>query len=125
VYLGLDTKTKKKQYITRTVHGTKRQAEEILNELLVEAGHGSHAIVDGTVGDLAQRWLALASPSLSPTTDAEYRRLLDRLILPRFSKIKVRSLTAADLDSSMHSFSAAADRAADRSARRAFSMFTR
>jgi len=99
VYLGRDTKTKKKQYITRTIHGTKHQAEEILNELLVEAGHGSHAIVDGTVGDLAQQWLALASPSLSPTTDAEYRRLLDRLILPRFSKLKVRSLTAAKLDS--------------------------
>jgi integrase len=70
-----------------------------LNELLVEAGQSSNAIVDGTFGDLAQKWLELSSPTLSPTTLHEYERLLGRLILPKLGSVKVRALRAADLDS--------------------------
>jgi integrase len=87
-----------KRYLQRTIHGTKRQAEDVLNELLVEAGQSSNAIVDGTFGDLAQRWLELSSSTLSPTTLHEYERLLDRLILPKFGQTKVRAIRAADLD---------------------------
>jgi integrase len=98
VYLGRED-GKNKRYLQRTIHGTKRQAEDVLNELLVEAGQSSNAIVDGTFGDLAQQWLELTSPTLSPTTLHEYERLLDRLILPKFGKTKVRAIRAADLDS--------------------------
>ena len=97
VYLGRED-GKSKRYLQRTIHGTKRQAEDVLNELLVEAGQSSNAIVDGTFGDLAQRWLELSSTTLSPTTLHEYERLLDRLILPKFGKVKVRAIRAADLD---------------------------
>ena len=71
----------------------------MLNEMLVEAGRSSTAIVDGTFKDLAEKWLGLSSQTLSPTTVREYRRLLDRVILPRFGDRKVRTLVAADLDS--------------------------
>ena len=72
-----------------------------MNELLVETGQSSNAIVDGTFGELAQRWLELSSPTLSPTTLHEYERLLDRLILPKFGKTKVRAIRAAEFDSSV------------------------
>jgi integrase len=97
VYLGCEG-GKSKRYLQRTIHGTKRQAEDVLNELLVEAGQSSNAIVDGTFGDLAQQWLDLSSQALSPTTRHEYERLLDRLILPKFGKTKVRAIRASDLD---------------------------
>lgn len=97
VYLGRDS-AKTKRYLQRTIHGTKRQAEDVLNELLVEAGQSSNEIVDGTLADLAQRWLEISSPTLSPTTLHEYERLLDRHILPRFGGTKVRSIRAVDLD---------------------------
>jgi hypothetical protein len=50
VYLGRED-GKSKRYLQRTIHGTKRQAEDVLNELLVEAAQSSNAIVDGTFGD--------------------------------------------------------------------------
>jgi integrase len=97
VYLGREA-GQTRRYLQRTIHGTKRQAEDVLNELLVEAGQSSNAIVHGTFGDLAQKWLELASPELSPTTLHEYERLLNRLILPEFGNTKVRAIRAADLD---------------------------
>jgi integrase len=96
VYLGRDAE-QRKLYVTRTIHGTKRQAEDALNALLVETG-GSEPIADGSFAELAERWLALASGTLSPTTLAEYRRLLDKIILPRFGSTKLRSLRTSDLD---------------------------
>src|SRR2546425_6002980 len=84
VYLGRDAETGGKRYLTRTVHGSKRRADEVLTQLLVEAGRGSYTVEDGTVADLAQRWFDLATSTLSPTTLNEYQRLLTRLILPRF-----------------------------------------
>ncbi len=97
VYLGRE-QGKSKRYLQRTIHGTKRQAEDILNEMLVEAGRSSNGIVDGTFRELAEKWLGLSSQTLSPTTLREYERLLDRLILPKFGDRKVRTIGAADLD---------------------------
>ena len=53
VYLGR-VDGKNKRYLQRTIHGSKRQAEDVMNELLVEAGQSSNEIVDGTFGDLAR-----------------------------------------------------------------------
>ena len=96
VYVGLHDG--RKRYETRTIHGTKKYAQGVLNELLVELGQAEFSVVDGTLNDLASRWMALASATLSPTTIAEYQRLLDKRILPKFGSTKVREIRAADLD---------------------------
>jgi hypothetical protein len=57
-----------KRYLERTIHGTKRQAADVLNELLLEAGQSSNAIVEATSWHLAQRRLEWSSATLSPTT---------------------------------------------------------
>jgi integrase len=98
IFLGRDDATGRQRYLTRTIHGTKRQAEAVLNQLIVETGQGSHLDTEATVRDLAQRWMVLAGDRLSPTTSNEYRRLLDRQILPSLGTRKVRTLRAADLD---------------------------
>ncbi len=98
IYLGRDESTDRKRYLTRTIHGTKRQAEDVVTQMLVEAGLGGQVVTDATLRDLATRWLTLAEPTLSPTTLPEYRRIIDRLVLPRLGGVKLRSLRTAQID---------------------------
>jgi hypothetical protein len=95
-----DARTPRRSAIcNETIPGTRREAEAVLNELLVEAGQSSSSIVHGTFAELAQRWSDLSFSTLSPTIRHEYDRLLNRLILPKFGGTEVRSIRAVDLDS--------------------------
>jgi len=80
------------------VRGPKREAQAALNRLLVEVGDGAHQGTDATVGELLERWLAVASPDWSPKTVLETRRFFDRLLLPRFGALPLRKLTTAAID---------------------------
>ncbi len=96
VFLGQDAKGRQR-YLTRTVHGTKREADAQLRQLILEAGlahESSHATMD----DLAAKWLELAPETLSPSTLREYRRILEKIILPQFGSVKVRAIRPSDLD---------------------------
>jgi len=97
-FVGKEPETGKKRYVTRTVRGERRDAEVTLGRLLAEIDDGQHAVRAGTVGDLCERWYAHAAPDLSPTVVAEYRRLLDKRILPRWGDVALRRLRTADLD---------------------------
>lgn len=97
-FAGRDAETGKKRYVTRTVRGERRDAEVALGRLLGEIEDGQHAVRAGTVGDLCDRWYAHAAPDLSPTVAAEYRRLLDKRILPRWGDVPLRRLRTAELD---------------------------
>ncbi len=54
-----DAETGKKRYVTRTVHGDRREAEVALGRLLGEIDDGQHAVRAGTVGELCDALLAL------------------------------------------------------------------
>jgi integrase len=97
-FAGKDAETGKKRYVTRTVRGERREAEVALGRLLAEVDDGQHAVRAGTVGELCERWYSHAAPDLSPAVAAEYRRLLDKRILPRWSDTPLRRLRTADLD---------------------------
>jgi integrase len=97
-FAGKDAETGKKRYVTRTVRGERRDAEIALGRLIAEIDDGQHAVRPGTVGELCERWYSHAAPDLSPTVAAEYRRLLDRRILPRWTDVPLRRLRTADLD---------------------------
>jgi integrase len=97
-FAGKDAETGKKRYVTRTVRGERREAEVALGRLLAEIDDGQHAVRAGTVGELCERWYSHAAPDLSPAVVAEYRRLLDKRILPRWSDTPLRRLRTADLD---------------------------
>lgn len=96
VFLGQDANGRQR-YLTRTVHGTKREADEQLRQLILEAGL-AHETSHATMDDLAAKWLELASETLSPSTLREYRRLLVKIILPQFGSVKVRAIRPSDLD---------------------------
>lgn len=97
MYLGRDADGRKK-YGRITFHGGRRAAEERLASLVVEAGGGAHDVTDGTFEDLSTQWLAIARPSLSPTTVTGYEQILASTLLPRFGKVKLRALRASNLD---------------------------
>ncbi len=97
-FAGKDSETGKKRYVARTIRGDRREAEVALGRLLAEIEDGQHAVRAGTVGDLCERWYAHASPDLSPAVAVEYRRLLDKRVLPRWGEVPLRRLRTADLD---------------------------
>ena len=97
-FVGYDKEKKRRMYVTRTIHGTKRQAEDIMRQLLVEIGAGADTTTEGTVAELVKKWLEITSDSLSPTTLNEYKRLLDRHILPALGTRKVRGIKVSELD---------------------------
>ena len=90
--------TGRKQYISRTVRGGRRQAEKELARLVAQVDDGLITASPGTVGELVERWYAKGELEWSPTTADGYRSLLDRRIIPRWGEVPLRRLKAADLD---------------------------
>jgi integrase len=99
VYLGADARTGKQRYLTRTVRGTKRDAEKVRAELVAQAVGGKFGeTAAGTVADVAERWLKHLEPDISPATASAYRVYLRNWIVPRLGEKKVDRLRPADLD---------------------------
>ena len=98
VHAGRDLDTGRKQYVTRTVRGTKREASRELARLVAQVDDGLVVAKAGTVGDLCERWYEQAEPNLSPVVAENYRRLLDRHVIPRFGSTPLRRLRTSDLD---------------------------
>jgi integrase len=88
----------RKRYVSRTVRGTRADAEAELGRLVSLVRDTSTSPVHGTVGELCEKWLAYASRNLAPAVAAEYRRLLDKRIRPRFADTPVNALRPAELD---------------------------
>lgn len=88
----------RKRYVSRTVRGTRADAEAELGRLVSLVRDTSTNPVHGTVGELCDKWLAYATPNLKPAVAAEYRRLLERRIRPRFADTPVVALRPAELD---------------------------
>ncbi len=98
IYVGRDPVTERKKYVTRTVRGTKSEAEDELAKLIVKLSGGGFAAQDATVGDLVRQWFAMARGELSPTTVRSYERYIDKFIIPHVGKIRLSRLGPAELD---------------------------
>ena len=58
------------RYVSRTVRGTRKEAEAALAALVtqVNTGAGGHTGTDASVGELIEQWLDLKRDALSLTT---------------------------------------------------------
>lgn len=77
VSAGSDPVTGRRKVVTRTVRGSRRQAEQALTKLLGELDGGAHRGPDATLATLLDRWWAHARTRWSPATRrgyATYRR---------------------------------------------------
>ncbi len=81
-----------------TVRGDREVAERALVGLVAQITDSPTSPTFGTVGELCDKWWTYSSPNLAPTVAREYRRLIDRRVVPRLGYVKVIDLRAHDLD---------------------------
>lgn len=99
VFIGRDPVTGRPKQVSRIFRGTKTAADTELARLVAETSKGAHAGTDVTVSELLERYFDhLAAQGHSPTTLHGYRRYARLHIAPTIGRIKVRKLTAWDLD---------------------------
>ncbi|MDZ7801673.1 MAG: tyrosine-type recombinase/integrase [Trueperaceae bacterium] len=98
VYLGRDPGGRKR-YVTKTVRGTKRDAEAALIDLLREKNGGSLAPrTQITLAELADEWLRHKVRDVGPRTLGGYREALQRYVLPSLGMTKIVDLSLRDVD---------------------------
>jgi integrase len=95
---GRDPLTGHRRQLSKNVRGSKRQAQQVLNALVVEAEAGRKVGTTGTFEQLSTRWLTLVENDLSPTTLRTYKNLLSKRILPALGDRLVSSIQTMDLD---------------------------
>jgi integrase len=99
VYLGRDASTGQVKHLSKTVHGTARDADDTLRDLIARHGGGSADGVGATFGHVLDLWLDECERlDRSPTTLRTYRSQIDKTIRPALGKLKVAKLSARHLD---------------------------
>ena len=99
VQLPRDSTRPRARQLTRTVRGTKREAQRELATFVGEVSAGRFVSTVTTFGELVDRWLEHVGDGLSPTTVREYRRLSTKLLQPDLGKVPLRRVTTQGIDS--------------------------
>ena len=103
---GVDRLTGKRAQVSRSVEGTRRDAERVLNTLISK--HETNSVggsTTATVGGLLEKWIEHVEPDLAYQTFHGYQRLIRKHIAPALGSIKLRKLDVATLDSFYRSMS--------------------
>ena len=95
---GRDPVTGRRRQISRTVHGSKHEAQKVLNAIVAETDQGHGTGTKATFEQLSVQWLALVVNDLSPTTLHRYKNLLKNRILPAIGNRPVHAIRTNDLD---------------------------
>jgi integrase len=99
VFLGRDRETRRRRYLSRTVHGPVRQAQAYLNKVLRERDLGRR--VEGvtiTLDEFLDRWLdTAAKPKLREKSYESYESLLRRYIRPVLGERILSAITPLDV----------------------------
>jgi integrase len=101
VFLGRDRETRRRRYLSRTVHGPVRQAQSYLNKVLRERdlGRGVEGIAV-TLDEFLDRWLDnAAKPKLREKSYQSYESLLRRYIRPVLGERILSTITPLDMQS--------------------------
>jgi integrase len=99
VYLGRDHQTKKRNYHSRTIHGSMREAQAYLTRKLRERDLGCD--LEGakiTLNEYLDRWLETAvGPRVRPKTFQDYQGMLHRYVRPVLGERVLAALRPLDL----------------------------
>lgn len=98
VQLPRDPVTGKPRQTTRTISGTKRDAQRALSALVAEVDAGNVSASTATLDELLDKWLEVKAERLSITTAAEYRRLAKTVVSPALGTTLIRRLSTEQLD---------------------------
>jgi integrase len=98
-FIGLDSRGRRR-YASKTVHGTRRQAEVALAAFVTETerDRSASAITEPmTVSQVLDSWLQAKSPRLSPATVDRYRVAI-KLVTPVIGSMRVARLRPHHID---------------------------
>ena len=98
VYAGRNPTTGARRYLTRSVRGTRDDAERVRRQLVAAAETGAVQGYNATFGQLCDAWLASATARLAPNTAAETTRIVERWLRPDLGDIPLHRLRAEHLD---------------------------
>ena len=98
VQLPRDPTSVRARQLSRTVHGTKRDAQRALAGLIGKVSAGKISSTATPLSELLDRWLDHVSEQLSPTTVREYRRLVRTMLDPDLGKLPLRRVTTQRID---------------------------
>ena len=89
----------RRRYLNKTIHGTKRQAQQWLTKTLHDITGGSFAEPSRrTVGGFLDNWLvSIAKQRLGPRSFTDYTNLIRRYIRPALGDQPLFQLTPADV----------------------------
>lgn len=92
--LGRDPKTGRRRLHSKTVHGTKREAQQYLTKVLREIDEGAYVHQSRvTVREALDDWLdTVARQRVSERTLRDYRRNLERYIYPALGERRLQAL---------------------------------
>ena len=76
----------------------RRLAERELAAMVAKVSSGNVSTGSETVEELLNAWLDHIGPNRSPTTIRKYRDLADRIVIPELGKVRLKALTARQLD---------------------------
>ena len=82
--------------LSRTVHGTRSEAKDALQRMVVDADGGLYGGGRVTLGDLLDQFLA--SATLGPTTRADWVSVTERHLKPALGEMPLWKLTSRDCD---------------------------
>lgn len=95
---GSDPMTGKRRQLTKTVRGSKREAEAARAGLLTQVAEGRAVRTGASLTDLLEAWYAANAAEWSPRTALENRRIIDSVIVPALGSKKLAKLRTADID---------------------------
>ena len=82
VQLPRDAPTARARQLSRTVPGTKREAQRALAAMVADVAAGKVSSTTMAMGELLARWLDHIDEQLAATTVREYRRLVTTRLEP-------------------------------------------
>ena len=100
VAAGRDPESGKRQIINRTVHGTKKEAEQVRVALLRQLDQGELLLKPTrlTMREYLEEWKAKAArPRVSPRTFHDYEGMLERYVTPVLGTRRLSAITPMDV----------------------------
>lgn len=98
VYGGTDPITGRRRWHTRTVRGSRTEAQSELVNLAAVANVAPAVGARVTLAELLERWLGVSAPSWAPTTVRNTRSIVARHLVPGLGHVLVSDLTTVVID---------------------------
>ena len=98
VYRGTDPTTGRRRWATRTVRGSRTEAQQELVDLARVANVAPVVGARTTMTELLERWYGVSYVNWVPTTTRSVRSIIDQQLVPGIGEVLVRELTAVTID---------------------------